>query len=386
VSPLGSTTEHALQRVTSRRDLLRGAALLAGIVLLPACRDDSPAAPTPTPEPPATETTVEAVEGYDNPTIWQDRVITVTSWGGEYQAAQERAIFEPFSRLTGATVNVTRTDIQRLRTQVETASVEWDLCDVLTDDVLLLANLGVLEELDYNVIDTDGFIEGGRSEHAVASSFFSTTLAYLTDRWPDQPSPTGWVDFWDLNRYPGTRGMHRSPQTTLEFALLADGVEMPDLYPLNVARALNSLERILWWEQGAQPSQMMTAGDLDMVAAWHSRIDRIQQTGANVAIQWNGAALSGDSWVIPRDSPNRDVAMDLINFATRPEIGAAFASIVPFGHVNVNAIERLPPELAARIPTAPQNLDVQFMIDHNWWFNHRETAMAAFENWLAEHP
>lgn len=381
------------RRLYSRRRFLQLATLAAGSLLLPGCRsDDDDATPAVTPTPTLdTESLVPAVPGYDNPTVWEGHTLTITSWGGEYEDAQRQAIFEPFERLTGAKIDVGATDIVQLRKMVEDDETEWDVSDVLSEDVLPLANLGVLEPLDYNVIDPDGLFDEARLDHGVASSFYSTVLTYRTDRWPDQPPPSGWRDFWNVDRYPGTRGLHRQAQGTLEFALLADGMPLDELYPLDVPRAFASLDRILpemtlWWEQGAQPAQMVTSGDLDMVSAWHSRIFRLQEESTMVAIQWNGGALSGDSWVIPGGAPNRDIAMDFVNFATRPEVCAAFASLVPFGPVNANTFELLPPAVTDRLPTAPQHRDVQFMTDYEWWFQHREAVEAEFEDWMAEHP
>lgn len=390
----GSHDAFLRQRLLSRRRFLQLATIAAGGLLVPACMndgDDSPPDATITASPETNEVMVTAVPGYDNATVWEGRTLTVTSWGGEYEDAQRQAIFEPFERLTGAKVSVSATDITQLRRMVENDETEWDVSDVLTEDVLPLANLGVLETLDYNVIDVDGIFAEARLDHGVGSSFYSTVLTYRTDRWPDLQPPGSWRDFWDVERYPGTRGLHRQAQGTLEFALLADGVTPNELYPLDVPRAFAALERILpsmtlWWEQGAQPAQMVTSGDLDMVSAWHSRIFRLREESTAVAIQWNDGALSGDSWVIPGGAPNRDVAMDFINFATRPEICAAFSTLVPFGPVNANTFDLLPADITERLPTAPQHLAVQFFTNFEWWFQHREAIEAEFDDWMAEHP
>lgn len=386
----------ALRRQHSRRAILRMAGLLTGAGLLGACRGETTptvAGPTPTATP--TEVPVDelvvAVEGYDNPTIWAEREITMTSWGGEYQDAQQRAIVEPFQRLTGAKVTVSESDIVALKNQVESGNVSWDVCDVLLEDVLPLANLGMLEELDYNVIQTSGIDQGIRFDHAIGSAYYSTVLAYPSDRWPDIAPPSGWDDFWNLSRWPGTRGLHRQAQTTLEFALIADGVAIGDLYPIDVDRAFASLDRIreaitLWWEQGAQPAQLLNSGDIDMVAAWHSRIERVRQDGVPVEIQWNGGALSGDAWVIPKGSQNRDVAMDFINFATRPEVCAAFAQLAPFGPVNVHAFDLMDEQAARQSPSFPENRALQFIVNFDWWFKHQEQVNEQFEAWLATKP
>jgi len=368
-------------------------AVTASATLLGCAGSNDDTSPSPTSPPPTAdiEALVTNVAGYTDPSTWAGRTLVVASFEGEYRDAQARAIFEPFERLTGARIEVERSDTNNLRDQVESNDAGVDVSDVLTEDVLPLANLGLLEELNYGVIDPEGLITELRMDHGVGSSVFSTALAYLIDAWPDQPAPRGWSDFWNLEEYPGTRGLHREAQTTLEFALLADGVAQDELYPLDIPRAFASLDRVqpaltLWWEQGAQPAQIMSSGDLDMVAAWHSRIERIRLEGTAAEIQWRGGALAGDSWVVPKGSPNVDVAMDFINFATRPEVCAAFSSLVPFGPVHDGAFELLPLEIAQRLPIYPENREAQFVVDFDWWFNNREAVNAQFDDWFSEHP
>lgn len=382
------------QRLLSRRQFMQASVLSLGSIALAACGrgggSEGPDTPTPSPTTDA-GSLVQEVAGYDDPTRWAGRTIVVTSWGGEYQSAQERAIIEPFQRLTGAQVETATTDLSVLRSQVLEGNPRWDVCDVLFEDVLPLANLGVVESLDYSSIRSLDILENARLDHGIGSSFYSTVLSYRTEAWPDQPPPSGWQDFWDIERYPGTRGLHRNPQTTLEFALLSDGVPLTELYPIDLDHAFARLTEIqpalaLWWEQGAQPTQMISTGDLDLVGAWNSRIERIRQEGSAVNIVWNGGALSGDAWVIPRGSANIDVAHDFINFATRAEVAAAFSSLVPFGPVNRSAFDHLPDAIARRLPTYPANREQQFTVNFEWWYNHRESVTERFEQWFAEHP
>lgn len=381
------------RRITRRAFLQRASLLTAGLALAACADDDTPPTPTgipePEPEPTPTPVLVEAVPGFDDPTRWEGRTLTITSWGGEYQEAQDSAYFEPFARLTGATVETEATDLEVLRTQVDSGEVSWDVCDVLTEDVLPLANLGVISPIDYDELDTEDLIPEAMMEHGLTSSFFSTILAFREGFWEGGVEPSNWADFWNHDRFPGTRGLHRDPQTTLEFALLADGVGIEDLYPLDVDRAFASLERLLpflwlWWEQGAQPTQMITSGDIDMVSVWNSRIERLSAEGAPVSIQWNQGAISGDSWVLPSGSENLDVAMDFLRFVNRPETEAAFSSLVPFGPVNLKTFELLGDEYRDSLPTSPLLLPQQFFIDHEWWFANREAIGERFEEWLTE--
>jgi putative spermidine/putrescine transport system substrate-binding protein len=381
----------AFDRLLSRRRFLRQMSLMAGGIALTGCSSsasDATSTAEPEPDPTSTPVLVESVSGFDDPTRWEGRTLTVTSWGGDYQQAQQQAIFEPFQRLTGAQIETTTTDLAILRTQVDSGTVIWDVCDVLFEDVLPLANLGSIAAIDFEEIETDDLIPEAIMEHALASSFYSTVLAYRADFWEGGRKPSDWTDFWDIEQFPGSRGLHRNPQTTLEFALIADGVELEDLYPLDVERALESLERIrphllLWWEQGAQPSQMITSGDIDMVSVWNSRIERLSAEGAPVQIQWNQGALSGDAWVLPNGSENRDVAMDFLRFASSPETGAAFSTLVPFGPVNERAFELLDTEFQEHLPTSAGLRAQQFYVDQDWWFANREAVGVLFEEWLA---
>lgn len=387
------TPEPPTRRV-SRRALLRAAAA-AGITLaLPACRRDelllSPS-PAGTATTAATPLGVTSVPGYNDPRVWEGRTLLVTSWGGEYEDAQAAAIFEPFQRLTGARITTQRTDIRELRRQVEAGETKWDLCDILVEDVLPLANIGVLEEIDYNIVDATGVFSELKTTFSLPASYYTTIMSYRDDAWPGMTGPQSWPDYWDVTRFPGSRGLYGNPQTTLEFALLADGVDRDDLYPLDVDRAFVSLERIrpvvtLWWEQGAQPAQTLNSGAVTLVSAWHNRLLNVKREGAPITLVWNNGALSGDSWVAPKGAPNRDVAMDLINFATRPEVTAAFASLVPFGPVHARAFDFLPAEAATYLPTSPTLRDRQFTINFEWWFKRRDAINERFTAWRAAQP
>lgn len=337
---------------------------------------------------------VVEVDGYSNPQKWSGREIIVASPGddgGDYQAAQIEAIFEPFQRLTGATVRAVRTDLEQLRDQVNQGEVLWSVCDVPADEVLPLANAGIISEIDYARLDSADLFPGLRMDHGVGASLHATVLSYRTDTWEHGDSPTEWADCWDFERFPGARGFQESPVGTLEFALLASGVDILDLYPLDVEHAFQMLDRIrediiLWWRQGAQPTQMVAVGDVAIVSAWHNRILTLRDDDAPVDFQWRGSAINGDSWVIPNGAPEPDVALDFINFATRPEVCAAFSRLFPFAPPNRAAFNLLDDELAARLPDAPAHRADQFTINFDWWFRNREVVQAQFDEWLADEP
>jgi hypothetical protein len=103
--------------------------------------------------------------------------------------------------------------------------------------------------------------------------------------------PNGWlVHFRNValasQKFPGQRGIRKSPSGTLEVALLGDGVAPENLYPLDVDRALDKLdtirEQILWWETGAQLQQQLADGEVALSSAWNGRVQKEIDAGTPV--------------------------------------------------------------------------------------------------------
>lgn len=377
----------------SRRRLLQLASS-ASIALLTGCDlgsgDDEATTGPATPTIP----TLTSVEGYSDPRRWEGRTLVVATpgeEGTEYLQAQVAAIFEPFERLTGAIVETVRTDIALLRQQVESAEVVWSVCDVPAEEVLSLANSAIVDDIDYEVVDASDLFEPFVMPQGVGANLYATALAYSKPELASDKQPTNWTDYWDLDMFPGLRGFQESALGTLEFALLGSGVSIADLYPLDIETAFRRLDLIvdqiaLWWRQGAQPTQMIAAGDLAMVAVWHDRILELAMGGAEVDLTWNQSQINGDSWVVPNGSPEREMAMDFVNFATRPEVTATFSKHFPFGPVNSRAHDLLAGDDMAILPGAPEIVDKQFVVDLEWWFRNREPVDELFREWLEEQP
>src|SRR3546814_2258618 len=85
----------------------------------------------------------------------------------------------------------------------------------------------------------------------------------------DDIKPSSLQDFFDRERFPGPRGLRRTPMTNLEWALLADGVPGDKVYSLlrteaGVARAFAKLatirDDIVWWEDATEPARLLEEG------------------------------------------------------------------------------------------------------------------------------
>jgi len=71
-----------------------------------------------------------------------------------------------------------------------------------------------------------------------------------------------WVDFWNVEKFPGRRALRRDVLWTIEAAVKADGVKDSESYPIDVERSFRNLDRIephikTWWSDNSQAQQLM---------------------------------------------------------------------------------------------------------------------------------
>lgn len=343
--------------------------------------DATQAPPAPTQPPIASP-----VAGYLDPERWFGRSLIVATAGvGDYLDALTSSFFDAFAQATGATVRhqtFGRDGIENLIDQVESGDPVWDVVLVPTARVLPLAQGGYLEPIDYATVDPASLYEQAAMQHGVGAMYYSTVMvsAAVVDE-----SPSTWEDFWDLDQFSGTRALRRHPVGTLEFALLADGVAQNEVYPLDIPRAFSALESVrdatIFYEDSKTPVELVRTGQVGLGSAWNIR-SVLPDVVSLVDLHWQGGMVSADSWVIPRDSENQDVAMSFINFSTRAVPSANFSRFHPFGPANKDALDLLVPDVVDTLPTAPDKLEVQFFENWAYWAEQNDALVAQFEDWL----
>lgn len=379
------------------------ASLAAPALILAGCtRRSDPAEPTSTPEPTPTPAPTQAaptattapiaspVGGYQDPTRWAGRTITVaTAVAGSVLDAMDAAFFSAFADSTGATVNVEtfgRDGMDNVQSQINSGDIQWDVMLIPMGNVLDWANRGLLWGIDFNIVDTQPLYPDLVLQHGIGAMLYATTMMYSVS---ETNPPASWADFWDLSRWAGTRALRRSPVGTLEFALLADGVPQEALYPLDLERAFASLERLrmstLFYDDSKQPVELVRTGQVGLAAGWTVRAS-LPEVASLVKPVWAGGMISADAWVSPRGSENRDVAMSFINFATRAVPTANFSGMQPFGPVNRDAIPLLDPDVAAALPNGSANMEQQFVQNWSYWNEHETAVTAWFNDWLLFPP
>ena len=293
--------------------------------------------------------------------VLAQQTLAVASDGGVYQDAERKAFYEPAAKALGISIkDYTLSDITDIRAQVKAGAVQWDVAEIWGGLCEQAANEGLTDPLDYNVIKTDGIPKNLVHPNWVGITGYSTVLAYNKDKYGSNP-PKTWADFFDTKKFPGTRALYRGTDS-LEIALMADGVPMDKMYPLDVDRAFKKLEAlkpniVSWWESGSQAMQLAKSEEADMLSIWVARIEAAIKDGAPYAYDYNQAMFDVDCLVVPKGAKNKDLAMKAINLFVSPELQANMPQYVPYGPVNQKAFEtgKITPEMTAKSNTAPQN-------------------------------
>jgi len=319
--------------------------------------------------------------------------LTVISFGGAVQQAQTKAYYKPFTKATGIQIipGAYNGGQAKIKAMVETHNVTWDVVEVESADLVRGCDEGLFEKLNYKHIGKKkNFLPAAVSKCGIGTFLWSTVLAYNADKL--KTPPTSWADFFNIKKYPGRRGLRKTAKFTLEIALLADGVKPQNVYKVlstekGVDRAFHKLDQIKpyiqWWEAGAQPPQMLAAGDLVMSTAYNGRIADAQKEGINLRISWRNSIYDFDHWVIPKGTPRLNEAYKYIAFASRPENQKVFSDQITYGPTNIHALKLLTKKRAAKMPSAPKYLKTALKSDTQFWVEHGEDLTQRFNAWAA---
>jgi putative spermidine/putrescine transport system substrate-binding protein len=343
--------------------------------------DDDEATPTPMVR---SGSPVAIVPEFNDPNRWAGRVLRVAAWGGEVQTALRTSIWNPFAAATGCRIQEVGADYAQLASSVAGGRPYADV--LIVDEVWAetAAQSGAVETLSHDDLDRDRFGQIAATEIAIPAYAYAMVNAFRRDAVEQAGAPENWADWWDVSKYDGRRSLPRNAFGSFEFALLADGVGRDELYPIDEARAVESLKRIssqivdLWWESGLEPIAWMSSDRLDLSAAWHYRVVAGQLDGRAIDFQWNQGLLVADCWVVAKGSPARDVAVDFLRYATTPAVQAALARSIPLGPVTPKAFEEIEPRIAKSLPTAPDAIDKLIRPDRAWWAANRAAANEQF--------
>ena len=327
--------------------------------------------------------------------------ITVVSWGGSYGDAQDNALFNDASKNTGIELNrESGASMSKACLQVESGAVTWDLVVTGSGGAASAAAKGCLEKIDYSVVDVSDFYPNLYTDYCVGSDVFATVMSWNTEKYGEPGSegaPKTWADFWDVEKYPGTRAYRaNNVDGALEPALMADGVPPEEVYEVlatkeGMQRAIDKIRELkphiaVFWESGAMQAQLMKDAEVDMTTGWNGRFDNAKKDGATVGYTFNQALLDYDCFAMPKGAPNKDVAMKFLAEVSKPEYQANLPFHITYGPTNKKAYEitTAPKELIEALPSHPKNVPMMLPVSLDWYAQHRTEALEMYMELLSE--
>jgi putative spermidine/putrescine transport system substrate-binding protein len=324
------------------------------------------------------------------------RDFTIASWGGAYQDAHRKNYFEPTAEKLGIPVleNVYQGGWAQFKAVQETGVLPFDIAQVEVSEVIRGCEEGLFMVIDWSrIANADDLVPSARHECGLGVVSVGHVLAYNAEILKTPPTTS--ADFFDLEKFPGKRALRKFPKNNLEFALMADGVPLEEVYevistPEGLDRAFAKLDTIksetLWWEGGAQAPEWLITGEVVMARAYSGRILNARKEGHDLRAVWDHATYDQDSWIVLEASPYHDYAYEFFNIFTDPQRQAGFVEDIAYAPTNTKAIEYIDPEVLPYLAIG-DNLDTVLFIggdeSNEFWLNHLDEVVERFNAWLA---
>lgn len=350
-----------------------------------------------------------AIAGMFSTTAMAAESLTIVSWGGAYTASQQSAYHDPWTKKTGVKIineDKSQAGLAGLRAQVEAGNVTWDLVDILPSEAQIACDEGLVEIINPDVhlaAAPDGtpaskdFITGALGECFVTSIVYSNIVAFNTEMFPGK-KPSSIADVFDLKNFPGKRALQKKPVNNLEWALMADGVSADKVYAMlgteaGIQRAFAKLDTIkdnvIWWEEGAQPPQLLADKEVAFGSGYNGRIFNATVVEKQpFEIIWDAQVFELDGWVVPKGKMSK--VKDYLKFATDTQRLADQAKYISYGPGRASSAALVSTHLATGIemkphmPTYGPNFKTALPKDDAFWADHLDELTERFNAWLAK--
>jgi spermidine/putrescine transport system substrate-binding protein len=250
------------------------------------------------------------------------------------------SVLEAFRREFGVTVKVLVYDAQEEAVASLRAGGRYDV--IVLDSRLLpgLVGDGLLAEIDYrNVPNSKNISANFRdlvsdpgNRHNIPFNWGLTGLVVRSDLVGE--GPLGWADLWQP-RFRGKVGLWMgADREVLSLALKALGYSANSENPEELDRAVSKLlelkPHVLTLEDYDLTSSaaLMASGRAVVTMGYvrDYRLGREKNKAIRFVFPKEGALLWGDTFVVPRNSPNKYTAELFLNFLLRPDIAASIAN------------------------------------------------------------
>ncbi|NKM06450.1 extracellular solute-binding protein [Rhizobium leguminosarum bv. viciae] len=318
--------------------------------------------------------------------------VVIVANGGATQDAERKAVWEPAAKALGFTFDEdTSQSWTEGKAQVDAGAVTWDIVSLNMGEVPLALKADILSKLPADIVDRNDFVAGSVNDYCVGNTVFSTLIAYSTAKFGDK-GPTNFVDFWDVKKFPGKRLMFKGPRGNMEAAALALGHPRTEVYKFLSTEegrkaALDKIAELkpyaVWFDSGAQSTQLVRDGEIDMIYGWNGRIIAAIDAGAPFKINYKDSLLDIDCYAVLKGAPNVDNAIKFVKEISKAEYVKDLPKYIAYGSPNLKANASYDEKTLDRLTTSPQNAAEAYTTDFDFWGKYGTTLSEAFDHMLA---
>jgi putative spermidine/putrescine transport system substrate-binding protein len=294
----------------------------------------------------------------------------VMNSGGEYGDALDKCVNEPLLADEGIKV-ITESPggFAKLQAQAKSGVITNTTTDGSTGDVYRMVALDLIEPIDWEKLNPEPMFDEAKNDYGFGAQYYSTIMAWRSDA----KAPSNWVEFFDIENFPGRRALPDYPEFVLAFAAMGDGMTPEEIEKgIDLDRAFKTLERVkgdtIWWQSGAQPAQLLKDNEAQYAIAWSGRV--IDQEG--VEHSWNDGMLDISWWVVAKgiSDEDRDMLYKWMAAQSNAEKQACLVEVIPYPGPSPDLASLVSDDLAKNFPTYPANKDVQWLMNGQWWYDN----------------
>lgn len=276
----------------------------------------------------------------------RENVVHIVSWGGKFQADLMSSWVAPAAQRAGVTLETEAWDgdYGALTKRIQIGINTWDMVHVESYYVMTPGYEKLFKSFSDRKLDliSKAFENDAALAEYLNRGFAAPVLEYAyvvavrEDRLrsSDKRSNYGWREFWDIRRYPGSRGVRDFPIGNIEAALASLGKNPNEyLYDSRLPqetlrqRVQEGLDRlrelkqvIVWWKTGDALQAGLESGDMVFAAAWSGRLLSVHRTvckkapisSCSLKTGIQSALISTDWWIVPANSQRGGAADKLI--------------------------------------------------------------------------
>ncbi len=311
--------------------------------------------------------------------------IFITSWGGSYGEFVQQHLVDPFMNETGTEAVIVNTpDLAKVKAQVQSGNVEWDVFDAVGSMLFSGARSDLWEPLDTNIVNLEGNnIPAEPLRGGMPLYIYSGGVAWDPAK-TDTP-PRNFAEMWDVDKFPGRRALRTRASEMLEVALLADGVSPKELYPLDLDRAFRSLDKIKpavrkWFDQTGQMITLIQQGEADFTYAYTNRVRAARAGGISIDMSFDQLVNAVAYYAVIKGSPRKEAAMKFLAFVAQPKQQAAigeYLSVTPAFSVSDDLLSEEAKKW--RVDVSDPN---SIILNDEYWGDKFEDVNKRFKEWI----